>query len=205
MKKTIIVSIPMTASIQKTVYTSNDRSLPASSKEFYYPVSALLAETIKPEDEIGVILITKHSEYSNSEDFAQIFVQELDEINKEHGADITISKIDSEFAEEKYVHDKLMAELADQIKTGSAITADVTFGPKDLPIVIFSALKFAERFLKCDIEHIIYGQGIFKDGKIIDTTICDFSPLYSLNSLTDTIKCDDPDKAKQILKTIVSL
>lgn len=205
MKKTIIVSIPMTASMQKTVYTSNDRSLPASSEEFYYPISALLAATIKPEDEIKTIMITKHSEVSCSEENVRLLVQELDGINKEAGADMTYQTVVSEFTEEKHVHEKLMAELADLIETGSVITADVTYGPKDLPIVIFSTLNFAERFLKCEIEHIIYGQGVFKDGKIVDTMICDFSPLYSLKSLTDTITCDDPDKARQLLKTIVSI
>jgi len=205
MKKTILINIPMTANIQRTVYGSNDRSLPALQEPLYYPVSALLAKTMQPGDQIKAVMITKHSAYSRSEEFADIFVQELNKINENIGADITYELLESEFAEDKYVHDKLMYELVDHIETGSTIIADVTFGPKDLPIVIFTALNFAEKFLRCDIEHIIYGQGVFKDGEIVNTMICDFSPLYALKSLTDTIKCDDPEKARQILKTIVSL
>ena len=45
----------------------------------------------------------------------------------------------------------------------------------------------------------------FENGKVVNTKICDMIPLYYLNSVTDTIHCDEPEKAKQMLKTLLSL
>ena len=98
-----------------------------------------------------------------------------------------------------------MRKLIDEIDIESQIMADITYGPKDLPIVIFSTLSFAEKFLKCKIDNIVYGQADFIDDKVVGSIICDMTPLYCLSSVTNTIKCDDPQKARQMLKSLLSL
>ena len=98
-----------------------------------------------------------------------------------------------------------MGRLVDEIDTGAHIMADVTYGPKDLPIVIFSALNFAEKFLRCEIDNIVYGQATFKDDRVVGSAICDMIPLYCLSSVTNTIKCDESEKARQMLKSLLEL
>ena len=98
-----------------------------------------------------------------------------------------------------------MSKIVDEIEDNSHIICDTTYGPKDLPIVLFSVLNFAEKYLKCDIDNILYGQATFVDGKPTDTKLCDMSPLYYLNSVTNTIRCDDPNKAREMLKNLLSL
>ena len=98
-----------------------------------------------------------------------------------------------------------MAKIIDAIDVDTHIIADITYGSKDMPIVLFSAMGFAEKFLRCEIDNIIYGQANFENGKVVNTKICDMIPLYYINSVTDTIHCDEPEKAKQMLKTLLSL
>lgn len=205
MKKIVICNIPMKETVDKTVYTSNDLSLPASPRAVKFPVNAFLEETLKPNDEIKFILLTKNDQYSCARKNVANFVTEINEINKGIGAKFEFSTIDTVFSQEQAIHETLMASIVDQLDTDSHILVDITYGSKDMPIVLFSAMGFAEKFLRCEIDNIIYGQANFKDGKAVNTRICDMIPLYYLNSVTDTINCDEPEKAKRMLKTLLSL
>jgi len=206
MNATILVNIPMTIQIQKTRYGMKTHGVKASDRDVAFPVNAFLEEMIRPEDTLKCVLIVKHSIYSHGAQNAQLFQSELEEINQGIGAKIEYTIIDSEFDEERSVHEKLMAEIVDRIEDGSHIIMDMTYGPKDLPIVEFSALHFAERFLGCQVDNIIYGQGFFnEDNEFVAGELCDLSPLYSLHSLTDTMSCSDPDKARKLLRTIIEI
>ena len=205
MKKIVICNIPMKENVDKSIYTSNDLSLPASSRAVKYPINAFLEETLKPDDELKFVLLTKNDEYSYAQKNAEAFISEIIEINENIGAKIETITIDTAFLQEQAIHEKLMASIVEQVDVDSHILADITYGSKDMPIVLFTAMGFAEKFLRCEIDNIIYGQANFENGKVVNTKICDMIPLYYLNSVTDTIHCDEPEKAKRMLKTLLSL
>ena len=96
-------------------------------------------------------------------------------------------------------------DIVNELEDNAHITADITYGPKDLPIVLFTALNFAEKYFNCDIDNIVYGQAHFVDGKPTKTTICDMVPLYYLNSVANSVQCDSSEKAKEALKTLLSI
>lgn len=98
-----------------------------------------------------------------------------------------------------------MGSIVDELEIGARILVDTTYGPKDLPIVIFTALNFAEKFFECQIDNIIYGKAEFVNGKAVDTKMCDMVPLYYLGSITNSIHCVEPGKAKSMLKSLLSL
>ena len=204
MKKTIICNIPMKEHVDLTVYSSDDRSLPAADRKVRYPVNAFLSETLSPEDELKVILLVKKDGNKFYEQNTQYFKQELEEANEGIGASIEYTVIDTEFKETKAVHEELLCSIVDALEENAHIIADVTYGPKDLVVVLFTALNFAEKFLNCSIDNIVYGQAGFADGKAVDTKICDMIPLFCLESLINTIHCDDPEKARKILRTLLT-
>lgn len=205
MKKTIICNIPMRENVDLSVYKSDDLSLPVSDRAVRYPINAFLEKTLSPEDEIKVLLLVKKDEYSHYEKNANDFIEELKVINNDINSKIEFKIIDTNFEQKQSVHEELMAKIIDEIDVDTHIIADITYGSKDMPIVLFSAMGFAEKFLRCEIDNIIYGQANFENGKVVNTKICDMIPLYYLNSVTDTIHCDEPEKAKQMLKTLLSL
>lgn len=205
MKKVVICNIPMRESIACTIYTSNDDSLPVADKAYRYPINSFLSKTATKNDEYKFILLIKKDGNSYYEKNAEDYKHEISKICEETGAKAEFVLIDTDFSEDKAVHEQLMSQIVDQIDVGSKIMADITYGPKDLPVVIFTTLGFAEKFLNCEVENIIYGQAEFKDNKVVRTAICDMIPLYCLSSLTNTIRCDNPDKAKQMLKSLLSL
>lgn len=202
MKKTIICSIPMKKIVDKSVYESDDLSVPVSSTAVRYPINAYLEKNVSSEDEVKIILLVKKDEIGHFEKNQVEFETELRELCKAH---ITITTIDTDFSQEKVIHEQLMGRIVDEIEDESHITVDITYGSKDIPILIFSALGFAEKFLDCEIDNIIYGQASFKDGHAVNTKICDMSPLYCLSSVTNTINCTDRGKARKTLESLLSL
>ena len=206
MKKTVIINMPMTVNVQNTVYVSNDASLPASDRAVGYPVISFLEKSLDPEDQVKFLLLAKKSKYSKCEQRINELKEQMQAANETIGAELEYEILYSEFSEEKDVHEQLMQAIIEKVEPETHIITDITYGPKDLPIVVFAVLNFAERFLNCNIDNILYGQGIFNDeGKLEDTKICDLSPLYALNSLTNKIKCDNPQQAKTLLKSIISI
>lgn len=205
MKKTIVCNIPMKENVEPVLYTSDDRSFPTSSRRVRYPICAFLEKTLKDDDELKIILLVKKDKYSHYETNADYFKQEMAEINSTYNVPVEYVVIDTDFEESRLIHEQTMGKLVDEFETGTHILVDITYGPKDLPVVIFAALNFAEKFLECTVENIVYGQASFADGKPVNTKICDMIPLYYIGSITNMIHCDEPDKARAVLKTLLSL
>ena len=205
MKKIVICNIPMKETVDSVVYVGEDRSIPVSDRKVRYPINALLEKTATPEDDIKVILLVKNDEYSFCDKHLAEFKDETHQVLSKVNVNPSYVVIDTEFSENKIVHEQLMGKLVNEIDENAHILVDTTFGPKDLPIVIFAALGFAEKFLCCEIDNIVYGQASFADGKAVNTKICDMSPLYYLSSVTNTIRCDDPVKARKTLNALLSL
>ena len=205
MKKTVICNITMKKDPEKCIYTTDDASLKISNREVIYPINAFLEKNLEKDDEIKVLLLIKKDENGNYQTNSAEFVKELLAINKDISAKIEHKFIETDFSEEQSVHEQLMGRIVDEIEDGSHVIADITYGPKDLPIVLFSALNFAEKFLSCEIDNIIYGQATFIGNKPTNTKICDMVPLYYLNSVIGAVRCDDPLKSRQILKSLLSI
>ena len=205
MKKTVICNIPMREKVTKTIYRSDDLSVPVSSREVMYPINAFFEKTLSKGDEIDFVLLAKTDEYSSSEENIAHFKAEFSEISKGLEIKANFRVINTAFSQKPSVHEELMEKLVDNITTNSQIYSDMTYGPKDMSIILFTALRFADKFLNCQIENIIYGQANFKDGEAFNTKIYDMMPLFYLNSLTETVNCSDPENARKMLKTLLDM
>lgn len=205
MKKTIICNIPMREYVASTVYSSDDASLPVSDKSFRHPINSFLSQTVDAEDELKIILLIKKDGNSFYEKNTEDFKQEIESIRSETGVNVEYAIIDTAFTQERETHEQLMVSIINEIDDNSHILTDITYGPKDVPVVIFTALGFAEKFLNCQIDNILYGQAEFKDNTVVGSRICDMTPLYYLSSVTNTVRCDDPKKARQMLKSLLSI
>jgi hypothetical protein len=205
MKKTVICNITMKEKTDRCVYPCKDRSLPVSDKAVVYPINAFLEKTMQADDEVTALLLMKKDPTGNYQKNAADFVEELLAANEKIGAHIEFKTIETDFAEEQSVHEALLGRIVDELEDGTHVLADITYGPKDLPIVLFAALNFAENFLGCEVDNLIYGQVNFQNGVPTNPQICDMVPLYYLNSVTNTIRAEEPDRARQMLKSLLSI
>lgn len=205
MKRTIICGIPMKERLDKVVYTSEDISIPVSDKPVCYPINAYIGSVLRKEDDIKVILLVKEDVYGHYKNHMELFKTEFAQATETVEASVRFVTVNTEFAENKSVHEQLMGNIVNELEEDSHIMVDATYGPKDLPIILFVALNFAEKFLRCQIDNIIYGQASFVDGKAVDTKLCDMIPLYYLASVTNSIQSSDAAKARAMLKSLLSL
>lgn len=205
MKKILFCNIPMTVKLSKCVYESEDFSVPVSNRAVSYPVAAFLEKTLTADDEVRAVLIVKKDELNQFKKNISGCIEELIVAAEATGAKFEYTIIETEFSETQATHDNLLLAIVEELEEKTHIIADITYGPKDLPIVLFTAMNFGEKFLECEIDNIVYGQATFVDGNATNTKICDMIPLYYLNSIANTMQCTTPEDAKQMLKSLLSI
>ena len=204
MKKIVFINIPMKERVEKTVYQGECQGQ-EENKAVCFPVNLILPGEIKKEDQVKIVLLVKKDPEENYKKNISLCVEEvLDSIGKING-NMEFKILDTDFSQEEEIHDELLLRIVEELEVGARIIGDITYGPKDLPIILFTALNFAEKFYGADIGNLVYGQADFKDGKPYNTKLCDMIPLYYLNSITNTVDCNSPEKAKEMLKPLLSI
>lgn len=196
MTKIVFVTLMMADDMHKRHYSVDDNSLIEYSGETYYAINSVLAQTLKKDDEVKVVLIETLAGDKAGKKNAQLFMDELNELNK-CGAQISYNIIPSEFVETKAKYKELYKKLVSNLKQEAELYADITFGVKTLPILILNAMQFGEKFFDCSIGNVIYLKTEFKDGKIVEGSQCiyDITSLYMLSTFTNTIECSSGERA----------
>lgn len=199
MKKIVFVTLMMADDMHKRYYPVDGNSFIEYPGELYYAINSVLARTMRKDDEIKVILLeTRAGDKAGSKN-AQLFMNELNEINNSNsiGAQITYEVIPSDFLVSKKGLNELYLKLIKNLESNIELSADITFGPKSLPLLIFTAMQFGEKFFDCSIGNVIYMKAEFENKVLVEGTqlICDYTPLYMLNSFTNTIECSNGEKA----------
>lgn len=205
MKKTIIINLPMSVK-QKCVYENGILNEKISTDSFYFPINAYLAENLRPEDECKFIFIIKDDGLNREKEVQQICINEISTINNTIGAKLEFVGILTSFEQNKFVYDITLASLINEIEDGSSIYWDNTFGPKDVPLVIFAALQYCEKHLNCNVEHVFYGQGTFdNNGKLISTKLVSMDSLFWIISLLNCVESETPEQARELINMITKL
>lgn len=196
MTKIVFVTLMMADDMHKRHYSVDDNSLIEYSGETYYAINSVLSQTLKKDDEVKVVLIETLAGDKAGKKNAQLFMDELNELNK-CGAQISYNIIPSEFVETKAKYKELYKKLVSNLKQDAELYADITFGVKTLPILILNAMQFGEKFFDCSIGNVIYLKTEFKDGKIVEGSQCiyDITSLYMLSTFTNTIECSSGERA----------
>ena len=207
MKKIVFVSLMMADDMKKRKYPVEGNAFLEYSSEVYYAINAVLAKTIKADDDIKIILLeTKAGDKAGAKN-AQLFMNELNGINDENkiGAKISYEIIPSDFITSRSKFNDLYLKLIKNFEYEAELYADITFGPKSLPLLIFTAMQFGEKFFDCSIGNVIYLKAEFQNNVIVEGTqlICDYTPLYLLNSFNNTIETSTGEKAIDAVKVLL--
>jgi hypothetical protein len=204
MKKIVFATLPLKGSIEKRRYPVDGNALIESKEPIYFAINPAVACNLKADDEVKVILIeTKGGENAGAEN-AKIFIDELNSMNKV-GAKIVAETQHTAFDPSKTNFKHLFKALIKELEEGAQIYADVTYGPKPLTYLLLSVIRFAEKFFDCDVENIVYSKVEFEGGKIKDGSemIYDITPLYLLNSFTNTIESSTGERAIKAVESLL--
>lgn len=205
MKKIVFSDIPMKSNLKAMIYKGTGNVNSHYDKPVFYPINAVLADTLSKQDELKIILLTTENSTENNQKNSGLFIQELDSINSKIGAKISYEILESEFKETKNNHELRLKQMIDTIEDGTQLFADITFGPKPLPMILMCAFSFAEKFLNCDVKSIIYGKVNFIDENISNPELFDVTSLYYMNNLTNSMIAKNGNEARKMLEDFFSL
>ena len=203
--KIIFTTIPMKEHIEALHYPVAGNKAIEYEGAVSFPVNAVLAKTMQKGETVKVVRLMNDTGASKQN--AERFRAELESVNKAIGANISFYDIVESFTEDKETHEMRFRKLLDFPEPGAEIIADITYGQKTLPIVLFCALHFAEKFFNANIKHIIYGKVEFERGQIKAGTqvLYDLTPLYYLDSLTAAMEAPDGQAAIKAIDTFFAL
>lgn len=203
--KIVFSDLPMKKELHALNYKVDGNETIKYDGEVIFPVNAVLAKSMKKGEKVKVVLLSKVDIEGNSAINAGIFQKELNEINRGIGADIEYITIATPFEETRDVHETLLKDMVSKLENGAEIIGDVTYGPKPLPIIMFAVMNFAEKFFSAEIKNIVYGKVDFVGGKPVNPVLYDLTPLYYINSLTNTMEYKSSDEAVKALNLLLDL
>ena len=208
--KIIITNISLKKELNAFAYSLDGKKM--GSREVIFPINAILQNELKAKEKVKVIMLVKDGAEGNGPVNAGIFQKELNDINRSIGAEIEYLSLITPFVETKDIHEKLFRDIVCHLEKGADIYADITYGPKALPIIMFTVLNFAEKYFDCDIKCIAYGKVDFVDdgtntGRTIPINPClyDMTSLYYLNAITNAVSYKNSDDALKALDSLLNL
>jgi len=199
--KLIITTVPMKKSLSPHFYPVVGNRLIEYNNDVIFPVNAVLAKTLQKGEHGKVLFLSTSSGAENySKNNIDLFKTELMKINSEIGADLTWETIDVPFDPQIEVFEQLTSGIISKLEKDCRIIADITYGIKPLPMILFCALQFAEKFFNATISNIIYGKVEFdQQNKPINPKLYDISSLFYLNKLIGAMECESGEIAMKIL------
>ena len=212
MKKIVFVDICMRdeKSFHKACFKGTGNAGSNYAEEVYYPINAILADKLKKDDEVKIVLIqtidkTDTDEQNNVIENTKKFKTELSHINESINAKIKYVEVSADYNEFKENHEKRIMVILEQMEEGAELYGDITFGPRTVPMEMLCAFAFAEKFYDTNVRKIVYGQVQWKNNEPDKPQLFDITSLHYLNSLTYNMQPDSVEKAMESLKRFFSL
>ena len=204
MKKTVICTITMQEKPAPIDHMGEDLSIPGSTRPVVYPVSDYLSQNLNPEDEVTVIMLCKKDPDQNYLRNSRLLQLELDSMCELKCKKILYHAVEIPFNEDANSHAKMILETVKYLPNSTEVLADITYGSKDIPIVLFSVLAFAMKFLHCEVSRILYRRVHFVNGVPQDPVLCDVASLLNLTSVIYALNCQTPDSARTMLENLLA-
>ena len=207
--KTVIITAPMkpTQEVYATQYPIDGNKSVEYENPVRCPINAVLAKSLKKGDQVKVIYILTTGENSLSRQNMEIFIKELESINKEIGAVLSYDSIDIDFEPTKQTYNRLITDLAEKIPENSELYTDITYGFKPEILSLFCALRFVEEFREAIVQYIVYGKVEFnkETRKPERPMLYDITSLYYLFKLMGTMGASNAENAMETLKDFFAM
>jgi hypothetical protein len=170
------------------------------------PINGVLAKTMQKGEKVKIIYIMTIYENSECEQNKNVFIEELEGINKEIGAILSYDTVEMDFEATKQTYNKLITDLAEKIPEDAEVYTDITFGFKPEILSLFCALRFVEEFREAVVEFIVYGKIEFNKNKEPENPkLFDITSLYYLFKLMGTMGATDAETAAETLKDFFAI
>lgn len=181
MKRIYITAIPLDSNFAITPYAAEPVNYTQTTTQpTCYPITPILADTAHDGDEIKVIAVRQvNSPHSEN---LEVFRRELDSLGKPY----TLVDLTTPENQQRDGLLTLFEALTDAMESDACYYADATFGTKTYPLVLSSALHYAEKILDdTEVCGIYYRELTRESGQVKNARQYDISTLFTLDGIVD--------------------
>lgn len=175
--------------------------LNTSVKQVAFPIVPIVDATLQPEDEGVIVAIRQQNSPQNRN--MDILRTELDALGKSNW---TIRELTVPERQDKDLLLGLFTAMIGCMEDDACYYACMTFGTKTYPVVLFSALSYAEKIRSnTQICGIYYCEIRREEGRPVQANLYDVSALFTLNSLVDLVAGMDCRDKDRMIRTMLEL
>ena len=171
-----------------------------SEMETSFPILLPISQTAEKDELINITLLISENSSVSSGNFLRLMM-ELKELAGDIGFkyDLTEIRIAGEETPEK--QKRVFEALIETLRDGDSIFADITFGHKAIPIIIFTALSFGYKLCQnTEVSSVFYA-----DRSLEIPVIHDISTLFYMESVIHSVSQSVPDDPLPIIKRILNM
>ena len=183
MKRIYVTAVPLESNFvleQKYAEPANF-SLRNAPRAAAFPIIPVREDTVREGDSVKVIAVRQKNAPEN---------RNMDILRREIGAlglpDCTICDVTVGETQEKDALLALFGALVDAFEEEACYYACITFGTKTYPLVLFSALRCADKLMRdVEVKGIYYREITRSEGRETGARMYDVSALFTLDSIAD--------------------
>ena len=183
MRRIYITAVPLQSNFLLTprVAQPANYTMHAPMQAAAFPIVPVLADTVQEGDSVKVVAVRQCNELQNGN--MDLLRRELDALAL---PDCTLVDLTVPETQHKDQLLALFARLTDCLEPDACYYACATFGTKTYPLVLFSALRYADRLLPgAEVKGIYYREVTRRDGVEDQFRQYDISALFRLDSIVD--------------------
>ncbi len=190
MKRIYFTAVPLPSNfVINTQHITCDNIRLRTDDALFFPISRLMEATMRPGDE-AVLIAIRQTNNSGDENMKRLR-QDLATLRFR-------CQIKEIIVPENQKGDTLMElfkQMAVVVPPKCCLYADSTFGTKTYPILLFTALHYAEKIKECEVKYLVY-QEQRRDAQthqVKDTSLYDVTSLFYLNGVVDALCQSEAD------------
>lgn len=169
------------------------------NRETRFPIIPVIAENLKEEDPIKVIVLRTVNE--DTKDNLSFFYEELNELGIDQSQ---VQVIETKEDQNRMTQVKMLLKLIEAVDGGSLAYLDITFGTKPMAALLLYAASFARKMKDVQIGGIFYGEIPRKSGKPVAgaESLYDMTYFIHLGDMIndlDEIGCENPEQMLRML------
>ncbi|GHU34169.1 hypothetical protein FACS1894105_00470 [Clostridia bacterium] len=184
------------------IYKTDDPSL-KSDRPTHYPIIYAIENNVEPDDDIELIVL-QYPTPALDKNFA-ILKDYITKIEEAKNIKIKLTTIEHLGNETNEGHIALFKELKSKIPVNGKLYADITYGTKPTPVILFTVLSYLSILRPyISVEKIIYGQinwGTDETGKSVanGASLFDVSKLLKRLYYAEKLMEDGGDNVEEVL------
>ncbi|MGN1137180.1 MAG: hypothetical protein ACI4SF_13290 [Oscillospiraceae bacterium] len=180
---------------EKLLYRTDEAEL-----ETRFPILLPLKATAEQDELVNITLIISENSPGTSANFLSLMM-ELKALAEEVGFKYDLTEIRIAGEENPDKQKRVFEALIETLSNGDSIFADITFGHKAVPLIIFTAMSFCYKLRQnTEIRSVIYA-----DQSSGVPTIHDISTLFYMESVIHSVSQSVPDDPLPIIKRILNM